>query len=836
MARPSPKTPRPPKPATRAPKGAAARMTRRGSCFVRLGGGLVLLVALVAAAVWAYTDYVGTLAPPETVARRIPPSSTKIYDRNGAFLFEIFDPSGGKRTIVPLSRIPKSLRDATIATEDADFYSNPGVSLRGLVRAIITNLRAGEIVEGGSGITQQLVKNVIIPPEERAVQSFDRKLREAVLAFEITRRYSKDQILEWYLNEIYYGNLSYGVEAAARTYFGKSAVDLTLAESALLAGLVQAPSRYSPYTDPAAAKARQGDVLDLMARRGMISAAEADAAKAVELTFQPPSYPIVAPHFVNYVRDRLEATYGRRLIEQGGFRVITTLDLDLQKQAEKAVADGVKRLAAIDATNAALVAIEPSTGEILAMVGSADFWDDSIRGQVNVALSPRQPGSTFKPISYLAAFLKGYSPATMLLDIPSRFPDGANGPYIPQNADGKYRGPVRAREALAQSLNPPAVKTLQFAGLSEVLALAHRLGITDLRAQNRYGLSLTLGGGEVKLLDLTYAYSIFANGGVMAGSSVPPFRQTPGLRVIEPTVIIEVTDPWGNVIEEHYKPRTQRIVPEAETFLLTDVLTDNTARAPMFGANSPLLLSGRPAAVKTGTTNDYRDFWAVGYTPQLAVGVWVGNTNNRPMKPAFSSTTAAPIWNAFMTAALAGKEVKRFAPPPTVEYASVCAVSGQRPTAFCPVVREVFVKGQTPTMICPVHRPLQDGAQTRVAYVLPPEASGWLQALGASVSGLPWTAVSVHLPPITKPITDRVEVIGTVSGDDLIRWELHVGAGKDPKDWTLLARGNGPVQAKPLTTWRPGDLRGPATLRLSAIDRHGVVRRAQIVVDLGAPL
>ncbi|MFN8532137.1 MAG: PBP1A family penicillin-binding protein [Dehalococcoidia bacterium] len=823
-------TPKPAKKAVAAKPPARPPRRRRG-WVIRLAVLLLFGAALFAGGALGYNAYVGTLAPPETVARRIPPSSTKIYDRTGAFLFEIFDPSGGKRTIIPLSKIPPSLRDATVATEDADFYSNPGISLRGLLRAVVNNVRAGEIVEGGSGITQQLVKNVIIPPEERMEHSFDRKIREAVLAFEITRRYSKDQILEWYLNEIYYGNLSYGIEAAAQTYFGKRAADLTLAESALLAGLVQSPARYSPYTEPALARARQADVLDLMVRRGSITAAEAESAKAVELTFQPPVYPIAAPHFVTYVRDRLEATYGRRLIEQGGFRVITTLDLELQHKAEKAVADGVKKLAPINASNAALVAIEPASGEVLAMVGSADFWNDSIRGQVNVALSPRQPGSTFKPISYLAAFLKGYTPATMVLDIASRYPDGANGPYIPQNSDGKYRGPLRAREALAQSLNPPAVAVLQFAGLDNVLDFAHQLGVTDLRAKNRYGLSLTLGGGEVKLLDLTYVYSVFANGGVMAGSSVPPFRQTPGLRTIEPTVVLEVTDPWGNVIEEHHKARSARVAPEAETFLLTDILTDNVARSPIFGTSSPLALNGRPAAVKTGTTNDYRDFWAVGYTPQLVAGVWVGNTNNQPMRASYSSSTAAPIWNAFMTAALAGTEVKRFAAPASVEYANVCAISGQKPTPYCPIVREVFVKGQAPTMICPVHRPFQDGGQTKVALVLPPEAAGWQMA-----SGMQWTGVWLQLPPIAKPALDRVEVIGTVGGDDLIRWELHAGQGREPTAWTFLARGNGPVANRPLMVWKPGDWRGPVTLRLSAIDRHGVVRRAQIVVDLSPPL
>ncbi|GIW10212.1 MAG: penicillin-binding protein 1A [Dehalococcoidia bacterium] len=819
----------------RRPAPPMAPQRQRGRWRLLLGLFLVLTGGTLLLGAWTYQALVGTLAPPGTLVRRVPPSSTKIYDRTGKFLFEIFDPTGGKRTLVPLAQIPRALREATIATEDGDFYANPGVSLRGALRALLTNLRAGEIVEGGSGITQQLVKNVIIPPEERFTHSFTRKLREAVLAFEITRRYSKDQILEWYLNEVYYGNLSYGVEAAAQTYFGKHAADLTLAESAFLAGLVQAPARYSPSSDLAAAKARQSEVLELMVRRGFITTAEAEAARQAELHFRSPGFPMTAPHFVTYVRERLEATYGRRLIEQGGLRVVTTLDLELQQLAERTVQEGVRQLAGIGATNGALVAIEPASGEVLALVGSADFWNETIDGQVNVALRPRQPGSAFKPITYLAAFLNGYSPATMLLDVPTRYPDGANGDYVPQNADGTYRGPVRVRQALAQSLNPPAVRALQFAGVANVVELAHRLGITDLRTPGRYGLSLTLGGGEVKLLDLTYAYSVLANGGVMAGSSVPPFRQTPGLRTLEPTVILEVTDPWGNVLEEHRTPRHERIVPAAESFLVTDILTDANARAPMFGLEGPLTLAGRPAAVKTGTTTDYRDFWTIGYTPQLAVGVWVGNTNGRPMKPALSTTTAAPIWNRFLSAALARQEVKRFLPPPDIEYATVCAISGQKPTPFCPLAREVFVKGQTPTMVCPVHRPVTRNGQTTVVTVLPPEAAGWLGAADAR-SGLSWSGIWAHLAPITQPVRSRVAIVGSVGGDDLIRWELHAGQGAAPKEWVLLARGNGPVHNAPLAVWQPGDWRGPVTLRLTARDRQGGEQRAQATVEVRPPL
>ncbi|MCS7002459.1 MAG: penicillin-binding transpeptidase domain-containing protein, partial [Dehalococcoidia bacterium] len=397
--------------------------------------------------------------------------------------------------------------------------------------------------------------------------------------------------------------------------------------------------------------------------------------------------------------ERLEATYGRRLVEQGGLTVQTTLDLELQRKAERAVAEGVRNLSGIGATNGALVAIDPKTGELLAMVGSADFWNPAIQGQVNVAVSPRQPGSSFKPISYLAAFIKGYSPATTVWDTAATYPDGRNGPYVPVNADGKYRGPVRARDALAQSLNPPAVATLQYAGLDNVLDLAHRLGITDLRQRNRYGLSLTLGGGEVKLLDMTYVYSVLANNGEQVGSSVPDFRRVEGMRVLEPTVILSVKDPWGNEIEEHRTPRRLRITPEDHTYLITHILSDNNARAPMFGVNSPLSLGNRPA-VKTGTTNDFRDFWTIGYTPQLVAGVWVGNTDGRPMRFSFSSVTAAPIWNAFMTSALQGKPIEPFKEPPGIVRVPVCLPSVDPwPQYWCPSVVEVFAASRAPKTI-----------------------------------------------------------------------------------------------------------------------------------------
>ena len=634
--------------------------------------------------------------------------STRILARDGRLLYEITDPAGVHHTTVPLAQIPLALRQATIATEDASFYSNPGVDIVGIVRALWINATGGEVLAGGSTITQQVARNMLLDPQERAQRTITRKLRESILAWRLSQAYAKDDILALYLNQTYYGHLAYGVEAAAHTYFGKPAASLDLAEGALLAGLPQSPSVYDPLLYPQAAKTRQAVVLDLMVKHGDISAEAARLAKAESLQYAASAFPIEAPHFVFYVWNLLEQKYGPDVLNSG-LTVQTTLDLDLtraaQSIAQRRLAEIANRKGApANATDAALVALDPRTGQILAMLGSPDYFSAPNAGAVNLALAPRQPGSAIKPITYAAAFSPEYcpkansgpsssfiphnsffscpwTPATMILDVRTAFTTKEGFSYVPQDYDRAYHGPVSAREALAGSLNLPAVITLDHIGLPTLLGLAGRMGLTTLSDADRYGLALTLGGGEVRLLDLTAAYGALANGGTR----------------VEPAAILKVQDAAGKVIEQWRPNPGARVVDERVAFLISDILSDNNARAPTFGFNSVLQI-GRPAAVKTGTTTDYRDNWTLGYTPDLAAGVWVGNADDAPMGNLSGVSGAGPIWHDFMRAALAGKPESSFAQPAGLARAEVCVPSGLLPTGLCPRTRsEWFLNGTVPT-------------------------------------------------------------------------------------------------------------------------------------------
>ncbi|MBV9578721.1 MAG: PBP1A family penicillin-binding protein, partial [Chloroflexi bacterium] len=640
---------------------------------------VVFLGALGFASVMGlYAYYARDLPDPGTLANRQMFQTARILDRNGKLLQEINDPEGGRRTLIPLEDIPKVAQQATVAAEDASFYDNPGFDIRAVIRATYQWIRSGTPQSGASTITQQLVKNTLLGPEQTA----ERKIKEAFLAMELTRRYSKDQILEMYMNAIPYGNRAYGIEAAAETYFGKHAKDLTLPEASLLAGLPQAPSFYDPYTNLQAAKERQSYVLDQMVRTGAITPEQEAAAAAAPLKLVPPtqSGPQEAPHFVTYVRQELEQQFGTDALYSQGLQVTTSLDLDLQHLAETKAAAHIADIKARNATNAALVAIQPSTGEVLAMLGSVNFDDASIDGQVNVALALRQPGSTLKPFTYITAFGKGWNPATTVWDIPTTFPGG----YKPNDFDDKFPGPMAVRDALAQSRNIPAVEALQFVTVPDMLDTAHKFGIEDLRDPNRYGLSVTLGGGEVKLLDLTYAYTVFANGGQQIGLPRTPDQQEDGFRQFDPVSILKVTDSSGKVLYEYNKPGSAQVADPRLVYQITSILSDDKARQPTYGANSPLVLpNNRPVAVKTGTTDAFRDSWVVGYTPDLVTGVWVGNTDNTPMKDVMGAAGAGQIWHDFMAGALASTPATPFNPPQGLQQADVCALSGMLPTQAC---------------------------------------------------------------------------------------------------------------------------------------------------------
>ena len=654
----------------------------KGIVAILVGAGLALFVAL-GLAVGGYAYIASELPSPEELSVRAETfESTKIYDRNGVLLYEVFDPTGGRRTVVPLEHVPGHIRNATIATEDPTFYANPGFNPLSILRAFWQNLREGGIVSGASTITQQVVKNTFLSPEV----TFSRKTKEAILATEITRRYSKDSILEIYLNQNYYGNLAYGIGAASEVYFDKPVGELTLPEAALLAGIPQGPAIYDPYTNLAAAKIRQSIVLDLMAKRGYISSVQARNAKQEELHLAPQTIDMKAPHFVVYVQERLEAQYGTELVYRGGLRVYTSLDMEIQDSAQRIIRERVAELSELDATNAALVALNPQNGQILAMVGSADFYNEDIDGQVNVALRPRQPGSSIKPINYVAAFERGWTAATMIMDIKTQFPDGANPPYEPHNHDNKEHGPVLVRGALARSLNIPAVKTLQFVTLPGMLEMAHRLGITSLSRPD-YGLSLTLGGGDVKLLELIGAYAAFANGG----------------RRVAPTPILRIEDSDGRLISDASDEVGQQVLNPRHVYLITSILSDREARLPTYGPNNILELPF-PVTAKTGTTDDYRDAWTIGYTPDIVTGVWVGNSDGTPMNRVYGSRGAGPIWHDFMLELLGDRPTRDFAVPEGMVTVEICPVSGKLHTEKCPPgVKEIFVAGTEPQEPCDVH-------------------------------------------------------------------------------------------------------------------------------------
>jgi 1A family penicillin-binding protein len=759
----------------------------------------ILLFALVSVGVGvslaAYQSVMRDLPSVAALPERPVFKTTEILDRQGNTLFEVFDQQAGKRTVVSLAEMPAYLINATIATEDADFFTNPGIDLRGIARAAREGLEAGRVVGGGSTITQQLVKNVLIPPEERYEINFGRKLREAVLAFQLSRTYSKEQILEMYLNEIYYGNLAYGVEAAAHIYFGKTAQELNLAESAMLAGLPQLPAVYDPFKDPAAANRRQGQVLDLMVRHGYIDTATAEQAKAEPLQYTTPnSDRIVAPHFVMYVRDLLAQKYGQRALFQAGLRVYTTLDPDTQRIAEEVVAKHVPTLARQDARNAGLVALDPRTGEILAMVGSPDYFNVAIDGQVNATIADRQPGSAIKPIVYLAAFQRGFAPATVVVDQRTRFPDGPNRFYTPENFDKRFRGPVTLRRALGNSLNIPAVKVLQYVGVREAVRTARALGITSLSEDQPYGLSFTLGGTEVKLLELAGAYQTLANGG----------------RVILTDPILRIEDSNGRVVEERAPPPGEPQVDPRLTFMISDILADNNARIETFGVNSPLRLS-RPASVKTGSTDDYRDSWTVGYTPTLLAGVWVGNSDGHPMRFVLGSSGAGLIWHDFMEKALEGSPAEPYQPPEGLARGTVCTANGYLATpGACATTTDWFLAERPPRAAsAPKLKVAIDKQSNKLATEYCPLSNVEFRSFGG-----PQTGEGPYAP------TEYCDLHGPQTGRPRAPWETAPTATPTPSPSPVPPTAVssrvvlGPTLA-PLPTFTPRPTRSPTPARVA---------------------
>ena len=580
--------------------------------------------------------------------------STKIYDKTGKILlYDVFQ--NVKRTVVPFDEISPHIKNATLAIEDVDFYKHWGIKPVSFLRSVLVNITSLSFSQGGSTITQQFVKNFFLTGEK----SISRKLKEWVLAVKIERMVSKDEIFSMYLNEIPYGGNLYGVEETSNAFFGKKASEVTVAEAAYIAAVPKAPSFYSPYgKNRERLEERKNLVLREMLRNNFLTQEEYDKALKEKVEFKPRAESgIKAPHFVMFVRDQLEKKYGAQVLEEGGLRITTTLDYELQKKIEDVALPYAKQNEKeLNAENVAAVAIEAKTGQILAMVGSRDYFDEEIDGNFNVATAHRQPGSSFKPFAYAVAFNKGYTPSTVLFDVETEFsttcypngtPIGAGAScYNPVNYDNKFRGPVTMREALAQSINIPSIKTLYLAGMNDTLRLAKDMGIQSLTNIGQYGLTLVLGGGEVSLLDLTSSYSVFANDGVRN-----PYQ-----------AILEVKDKNGKVLET-FKTDPKQILSSNTASLISDVLSDDVARTPAFGAHSQLYFGGRDVAAKTGTTNDYRDAWVIGYTPNIVIGAWAGNNDNTPMEKKVARTIIVPFWNTIMNHALKTLPNEKFKTP-----------------------------------------------------------------------------------------------------------------------------------------------------------------------------
>lgn len=871
------------------PTNWANDRTRRVGCIIQiaLASVFVALALSLLGTIGAVLYYNNTINEYSAKIANLPnefgaqTQSVKFFDATGRQIYQLNDPNTGSRTVVPLSEISPNLIHAVVATENERFYTDPGFDVIAILRAVLQNVRTSGQGGGASTITQQLTRRMVLDPGAANDRSAGRKITEILVASEVARKYTKSEILQFYLNTVYFGNLAYGVEAAARVYFNKSPRDLTIVESAFLAGLVQSPAGYDPSLDKGvSAIERTKAVLGLMAQLGCvqmehppenvqpycIQKADIEAGQtqvglslltAQMSSFKPASNPITYPHFVNYVKAILEEQYGQDALYSGGFSVYTTIDPRIQDAADLAAKNQIARLAGQNVSNASVVVVNPTTGAVLAMVGSVDFNNANIDGQVNVAISPRQPGSSIKPFVYLAAFEQApdgryWYPGTSLWDIPTNF----NG-YQPVNYNRRFVGPTTVREALAQSINIPAVKALEYVGIERFKALSDRVGIRfPLTQPEQSGLTAALGGVEVRLLDMVRAYSVLANNGVQ----IPTYtiqritrRNAAGTE---------------EAVFEWVRPEARQVVEAPFAWMVTNILADNGARAAAFGANSALNIPG--TAVKTGTTNDYKDNWTVGYTPQFVVGVWVGNTRGEPMGQGVSGITgAAPIWNQVMLASLQTLQgqPQGFPVPPQVQQTTICGDFGTQNFQGCRNPRNEFFHQQLPPpsgdavlSVIPVDTFSGLRANTfcpqfveqRVYLNLPDSrvytwlnttqqgqawfaASGWEQAYsvklpleqpptGECTQNQPQPVISISQPANQQTVSGLVQVFGTVFIPEFNRYQLEVGIGFQPTEWRIV---DGPIASLPgqntfLGRWDtsqfpPGDY----TLRLLAIDNSG---------------
>ncbi|MDO8573134.1 MAG: penicillin-binding protein [Candidatus Daviesbacteria bacterium] len=787
----------------------------------KLSTGMLVIVVGFLLLLFGTVIYFATQIPnPSDLSNREIAQATKIYDKKGELLYDIYQDQN--RTPVKLSEIPDYVKEATLSIEDKDFYKHSGFSINGIIRSVF-ELVIYRRVEGGSTLTQQLVKNALLSGE----RTLTRKLKEFILAIQVERAYSKDEILEMYLNEIPYGGTAYGIEAAANLYFGKSAKDLNLAEASLLAGLPQRPSVYSPYgTNPELARVRQKEVLKRMVEDGYISKEQAEKASKEQFTYRTGrnEQGFKAPHFVLYVKQKLIEQFGDRMVEGGGLRVTTTLDYDLQKKVEEILKQEIDKLTSAKVGNGAAVVLDPKTGQILAMVGSKDYFGDSLpegcsegvscafEPNVNVSVRLRQPGSATKPIAYAKALEKGYTAIQTYLDVKTEFPGGDKPSYIPVNYDGQYHGVVQMRYALANSYNIPAVKNLALTGVKDVMELGYQMGLTTWEPSeenvNSVGLSLVLGGREVRLLDLVAAYGVFANQG----------------KQLDLVSILKVSDSKGKTLFEFHESEGKKVLDSGIAFIISDILSDNGARTAAFGSNSVLNIPGKTVAVKTGTTDQKRDNWVVGYTPSVVAGVWVGNNNNEMMSPVVASgvTGASPIWNKIMKVALEGKSNEPFLKPDNIYQAETDGLMTGKPHAGSPTRREYFIAGTEPKgesgayqrqKVCKsnLHRLANDGEDSEEKDVVvlsendPTGANKWQKGIDEWVL----TAADGRLVGATRGCSG---IPGFSAGTGGIIEIINVGNGANvPRVFDVLAKTNSPAGVKKVTWMIDGGVKSTQT-------------------------
>ncbi len=867
---------------------------RRRLLFGLFGVLALLVVAAGAAAGGAaiyglnrYNEIADEVVPPEQLISEFSRGGARVYDRNGQLLYEFIDPLAGLRRPVALAEISDHLINATIAVEDPTFYENNGLNIRGLTRAAIENLTPyqGALFEGsgGSSITQQLAKNVYIPIEERSRRSIDRKIRETVIALELTQQYEKDQILEWYLNSIPYGGIYVGIEAAAEGYFDKSAAELDLHEAALLAGIPQSPAIYDPFSGAnydqevqtlradSAAKARQAGVLDLMAQRGVIFLQDAAAAKVQPLVFKVGRFDIQAPHFVlNRVREEIITRFGERALFEDGLEIFTTLDLELQHMAEEILERQLaERGDDIGAHNGAMMALDVNTGQILAYVGSRDYFNDEIEGRNDNITALNSPGSTLKPFTFMTAFTKGWGTGTGILDTPLEIIDAATGePFAPRDPIAELQGPMRAELALGNSLNITAARTILFAGVGDTIQMLKAVGYTSLDNPLGYGPALTLGGVDITLLDQMIGYSVLASGGLMRGQEIVHDQVDGDERQLEPVSLLRVTNFDGELLHEFVAPEERRVVRPEYPFLVTSVISNGDNWCLTYGACGALYLNDqRPAGVKTGTSEPFEESreigetWTLGYTPDFVAGVWIGNADNTPIPRIFSSSVSLPVWREFTERALVHLALppRPFERPEDVVSREVCWPSGRLPSELCPQLNRydslfaeetlprtaedlaaaqdswwqtVAIDSRTGRLAAPTTPAVYVRNEVRLVF-LPDEIEMWegLRDWAASNGVLPLLApsdtlstgplpVQVITPASSQIVQGALTIQGRASSDAFLRYTVEWGQGIQPQTWVRISTSTLPVAGfGPLGIWNTTQLpNGLYTLRVTLED------------------